>query len=150
MMIYLERDALLRLYLEDEGRDSIKQAVRQVDAVATTAIGYPWARAWLAEACRDGWLNSREYTSVVDRLNLDWGHLVRVPATEAVLKMAGDLADRWALDGRGGIELASALVLCQYGEGIPVFFGAMNRRLGHAAEGEGLAMMTALLDEGVT
>ncbi len=141
MILYLERDALLRLYVGDDGRDGVQRALRQADGVATTALGYPWIRAWLAEARRENWIQSQDYRAVLTRLDLDWGHFVRVPATEAVLRMAGDLSERWALSGLGGVELASALVLCQYGEEFEVKFGALDRRLAHAAEGEGLKMI---------
>lgn len=148
MILYLERDALMRLYVRDDGREEMQRAIRAADAVAATAIGYPWIRAWLAEACRERWLTSKDYTTIRTRMDLDWAHFVRVPASEAVLRLAGDLSERWALGGRAGVELASALVLCQYGEDVEVYFGAVDRRLAHAAEGEGLKMMESILAEG--
>ncbi len=148
MILYLERDALLQLYLRDRGREVVERANREADALATTAIGYPWLRAWLAEAWRDRWISPQHYRAVVTRLDLDWVHFVRVPATDNLLRLSGDLAERWALDGRGSVELASALVLCHYGQEVEVRFGSMDRRLAHAAEGEGLIMMESMLGNG--
>ncbi len=148
MIVYLECDALLRLYLRDHGREAARRAQRKADAVATTAIGYPWLRASLAAACRERWISPQDYQTVLIRMNLDWAHLVRVPATEALLRRSGDLAERWALDGRAGVELASALVLCQYRDDAEICFGSLDRRLAHAAEGEGLKMMELMCSPG--
>ena len=150
MIVYLDRDALVRLYVKERGRDTVRRAVAEATAVATTAIGYPWVREWLGKAVRDGMVSRAGASVILTRLDLDWHHLVRVPAADPVLRLAGDLADRWSLDGRSGMELASALVLRQYGEGCQVGFAAFERRLARAAAEEGLEVLTARLLKGAS
>lgn len=138
MIVYLDRDGLLRLYLRDDGRRDVQKVIREAQAVATTAIGYPWLRAWLAAACREQQISATALRAIVARLDLDWTHLVRVPATDAVLRSAADLAERWALGGRLAVELASALVVRHYQENDELSFVAFDRRLIYAAREEGL------------
>lgn len=141
MVLYLERDGLVRLYVHDRGRDAVRQAVHDAEAVATTAIGYPWVRAWLAEAVREGWLDALALPRIFTRLDLDWGHLIRIPASDAVLRLAGRMSERWAMGGRAAVELASALVLRQYLDEVEIGFATCNHRLARAATEEGLRVI---------
>ncbi len=149
MVLYLERDGLVRLYVNDRGREAVRRAVHDAEAVATTAIGYPWVRAWLAEAARAGWLNASALPVILSRFDLDWDHLVRIPASDALLRLAGQMSERWAVGGRAAVELASALVLRQYLDGTETGFATCNRRLARAATEEGLRVIPSpLLSDG--
>lgn len=89
----------------------MRKAVRTADVVATSVVAYPEARSAFARRRRE-----RAVTAVVLRrlqqaLDRDWRRISRVRLTDAIVRSAGDLAERYALRGFDAIHLASAASL---------------------------------------
>ncbi len=150
MIVFLDGEALLRLYLCDRGRDGVLKATRSAEALAASLATYPWLRARLAAMIRDGDLTPEEVSRATTRLDLDWPHAVRVPLTPDRFRVAGDLADRWALDAVPALELTSALALAQGLTAAPLVVAVFDRRLAAAAAGEGLEVIAIELAEGAS
>lgn len=51
MVIYLDTSALLKLYVEEEGRWLVREAVSTAEAAATSVVAYAEARAGFARRC---------------------------------------------------------------------------------------------------
>ena len=54
MMLYLDTSALVQLYVDEKKSKTVKQAVHQADAVATSLLAYTEARAAFARSRREG------------------------------------------------------------------------------------------------
>lgn len=150
MIVFLDGEAFLRLYVHDRGREWVLQATRGAEALAAALPAYPWLRARLAAMARDGDLAPEEASLAATRLDLDWSHTVRVPATPDLFRTAGELAGRWALDAVGALELASALALAQGLTASSLALAVLDRRLAAAAAAEGLEVLALETAEGAS
>lgn len=72
MVIYLDTSALLKLYVEEEGRELALAAVEESERVATSTVAYAEARAALARRLREGDFTGEEHREVISDLNEDW------------------------------------------------------------------------------
>lgn len=111
MILYLDTSALLKLYVVEEGRNLVEQAVDEATAVATSSVAYAEARASLARKRREGVFSDDELREAVAALEEDWDTFETLTATENVSRLAGNLAEEHALRGFDAIHLASALLI---------------------------------------
>jgi uncharacterized protein len=111
MILYLDTSALIKLYVEERHSAEVAQAVRDADAIATSLLAYPEARATLARAHREHRLSSADLRSALTQFLEDWERIAVIETRDDVLKHAGSLAERHALRGADAVHLASALQL---------------------------------------
>ena len=138
MVVYLDTSALLKLYVEEEGRDLVMSAVEATGKIATSTVAYAEARSGLARRLREGDFTEDEYQGSVSDLDHDWRTYDRLAVSNHVALHAGELADRHALRGFDGIHLASALRFSERFEGLR--FLAFDVRLTNAARAADLTI----------
>ena len=139
MILYLDTSSLVKLYIEEEGSPMVRRQVSEAEAVATSSVAYVEARAAFAGKHRERELSKDEYRYVVDDFCGEWGTYLAIDVSEAVIALAGDLAERHDLRGFDAIHLASALVLRDRLQS-PVAFSCADDRLQAAAKAEGLSI----------
>lgn len=137
MILYLDTSSLVKLYVEEEGSEAVRSQVSNAKAVATSTIAYVEARAAFARKHRAGDLSEEEYHQVLDTFRQEWPAYLAIDASEAIITMAGDLAERHDLRGFDAIHLASALALRDKIQS-PIDFSCADERLTAAAEAQGL------------
>jgi len=137
MILYLETSNLVKLYVEEPDSENIKRRVTESDVVATSLVSYVEARAALARKFREKDLAGSDYETVKAALDRDWDSLFVLKLTDALAKMAGNLAEKHGLRGYDSIHLASALELRKAVASL-VLFSSSDARLGKAARMEGL------------
>jgi len=138
LVVYLDTSALLKLYVEEEGREIVRDAVRSVEVAATSTIAYAEARAGLARRVREGDFTDEEHGRAVKRLDEEWLGYDRQAVSNAVAYHAGELAERHALRGYDSVHLASAVRLSErFGD---LRFLAFDDRLNDAARAAELAV----------
>jgi uncharacterized protein len=138
MVVYLDTSALLKLYIEEEGRELVAEAVASGELLATSIVAYAEARAGLARTWKGGDFTGSEYRNAVSDLDRDWSAYILVRVSERIAYHAGQLAEQHALRGFDAIHLASALHLAErFGE---LRFLAFDRRLTNAAREAGLTV----------
>jgi predicted nucleic acid-binding protein len=98
--------------VNEAGRDLVVRAVGESSRVATAMVSYAEARATFARLLREGGLTEEEHSGVVRALDLRWPTYERPAVTDGLVRLAGDLAQQYALRGYDSIQLASAFV-CQ-------------------------------------
>lgn len=136
-MLYLDTSALVKLYVREASSSEVVARVARTDAVATSRVAYPEARAALARRHRGGGFGATALRRAVSALDRDLGSIVIVELDDALGRRAGNLAEQHALRGFDAIHLASALELAQL-LGTPPEFLAFDDRLTAAARAEGL------------
>jgi len=137
VILYLDTSSLLKLFINEPGSDDVAKWVAETEVLVTSRVAYAEARAALARAHRTARLSVRSYRSVLRSFEDAWGSLALVEASEPLVRLAGDLAERHALRGFDAIHLASAILL-QRETGQPVGFSAWDERLMAAAGVEGM------------
>lgn len=131
MVVYLDTSALLKLYVEEEGRELVREAVKVAERIATSTVAYAEACAGLARRFREGDFTEEEHKRTVKRLGEEWRGYDRLAVSNLVSYRAGELAERYALRGYDSVHLASALRFSERFEGL--IFLAFDDRLNDAA-----------------
>lgn len=139
MILYLDTSALIKLYVAEEGTDSVRDAVSGVNVVAASRVSYVEARAALARAWRESRIGKQDLRHAVTGLNEDWERFLVLEVTSDLARRAGDLAEEYALRAYDALQLASALIL-KGSVGAEVSFLSFDENLSHAAQSAGLTV----------
>ncbi len=134
MILYADTSALMKVVLREDGTTAMLEALREADVVVSAAIAYVEWRAALAAAARQARVTSDAYRRVVNDVERRWANISRVPVDEALIRVAGDLAERAELRGDDAVHLAALLEV-----GVPddVVFACWDAGLRRAARNLG-------------
>lgn len=137
MILYVDTSVLLKLYILEPDSYSVRAALSSADSLASSLVTYAESRAGLARALRGMRLNPEEYERALANFANDWTNVIPLDVDHALVRMAGDMAQQYALKGFDAIHLASAVAF-QRALDEPVHFSAADERLVAAAAAEGL------------
>lgn len=137
MILYLDTSSLVKLYVEEEESLKIETLARSSEATATSIVSYAEARAAFARRFREKSFTSDEHDRLKEFFDKDWRNYFVLNLTQAMVKLAGNLAEKHALRGFDSIHLASALILHRE-VSTPVVFSCFDNKLEKAAVREGL------------
>jgi uncharacterized protein len=137
MILYLETSNLVKLYVREADSGEIARLVSDAEAVATSIIAYAEARAVFARKSREKGITEQDHARIKRDLDSDWEKVFVIKLTDAVVRSAGDLAEKRSLRGFDALHLASALEL-QKAVPLPVLFSSSDGRLRESANEEGL------------
>ncbi len=135
MILYLDTSSLIKLYVEEEGSETVRADVAAADVVATSLLAYPEARAALARLRRERSLSSSGHRRARTAFEEDWERYLVVQVTEPICRTAGDLAERHGLRAYDSVHLSSFRTLRLQGRG-NVRFSSFDRHLNRAAAAE--------------
>jgi predicted nucleic acid-binding protein len=132
LILFCDTSALVKLYiLEDSSRD-MQALAGAASAIAVCRIAWAEMMAALARRVRE-FPNDTDAIEVVrKRLRTDWPRYVVVEVTQALVELAGEYADTFALRGYDSVQLAAARSL-QDMAGEEIQFACFDTRLGKAA-----------------
>ena len=132
MILFCDTSALVKLYiLEDSSRD-MQALAGAASAIAVCRIAWAEMMAALSRRARE-FPNDADAIEVVrKRLRADWPRYVVVEVTQALVELAGEYADTFALRGYDSVQLAAARTL-QDMAGEEIQFACFDTRVGKAA-----------------
>ena len=141
MILFCDTSALVKLYiLEDSSRD-MQALAGAASAIAVCRIAWAEMMAALSRRARE-FPNDADAIEVVrKRLRADWPRYVVVEVTQALVELAGEYADTFALRGYDSVQLAAARTL-QDMAGEEIQFACFDTRLGKAARMLGMPGFT--------
>ncbi|MBX6422672.1 type II toxin-antitoxin system VapC family toxin [Thermosulfurimonas sp. F29] len=138
MIFYLDTSAMVKLYIDEEHSERVKNWVRRSDIIVSSDVSYAEMASALTRAFKEGRISEGDLDSLWNAFVEDWNCYTVVEVSREVLDLAAELIFRHGLRVFDGIHLASALIVTGEGE---VVFGAFDQRLIKAAEKEGLKLM---------
>jgi uncharacterized protein len=141
VILYLDTSNLFKLFVEEQGSEHVEQVAAGAESIALSLVAYAEFRGSLARAKRAGRLTESLYDTALASFEPAWRSYSRVPVTEALINVAGGLAETYFLRGLDAIHLTSAITL-QRELGEDVTFSAADGRLMAAAASEGLLVAT--------
>lgn len=142
MILYLDASALVKLFREEPGSETVRKAVRQAVRSYTHSITYPEARSALARLSGEKRLGVEASAEIKADLEATWLELGIVTPEEPLLRRAGDLAERFALRGFDSVHLAAAEALWNEVEPKADFrFAVFDRSLRAAATELGIEIL---------
>jgi len=133
VITYFDISMLLKLVVDDEsyGAESERLCLES-DYVVCAEIGYAEARAALGSTHRHDRLAATALQTAKDQLELLWEQLSIVVVDTALVRAAGDLAERDCLLGYDAVHLAAAIT------GQATVMASADRHLVNAAHRHGL------------
>lgn len=135
MITYFDTSILMKLLIDDEAyRAESERLWLDADYVVCAEIGYAEARAALAAARRHRRLTAAALRTAKDQLELLWGQVSVVVVDTALVRAAGDLAERDGLRGYDAVHLAAAVA------GQVAVVASADRQLVEAARGRGFGV----------
>ncbi len=137
MILYLDTSSLVKLYVEESESSKIAEMVDSCKVAATSLIAYAEARAAYARRFREKAFGKKEYHLLLSAFEEDWKNYFIIRVKSALVKLAGDFAEKHALRGFDAIHLSSAVTLKNEIES-PVYFSCFDERLLAASGAEGL------------
>ena len=137
MILYLDTSSLVKLYVEETESSKIAEMVDSCKVTATSLIAYAEARAAYARRFREKAFGKKEYHLLLSAFEEDWKNYFIIRIKSALVKLAGDLAEKHGLRGFDAIHLSSAVTLKKE-IGSPVYFSCFDARLTAVSKAEGL------------
>lgn len=133
MILFCDTSALIKLYIREEFTERVLAAAEAASAVAVCRIAWAEAMAALARRSREHPADADLIDRIRERLRNDWDDYAKVEITQALVELAGEYADTFALRGYDSVQLAAVRTLREI-SGDPVRFACFDRRLQQAAE----------------
>jgi len=141
LILYGDTSALLKLYIQEAGTETVQEAIAASDSVTTHVIAYPELRAALAKAARVGRIDSDHLQALVADLHSDWPYFQTLGVDQQMVNRAGELAHQYGLRGYDSVHLAAAEALAARVAPAPFRFAVFDGELTEAARSLGLAMV---------
>lgn len=135
MIAYFDTSILMKLLIDDNTyRPESERLWLDSDYVVCAEIGYVEARAALAAARRHGRLSAGAVRTAKDQLERLWEQVSIAVVDTALVRAAGDLAERDDLRGDDAVHLAAAIA------GQVTVVASADRQLVEAARRRGLGV----------
>ncbi len=144
MILFLDTSALVKLYVEEAGSETVRGWVDVASEIACQWVAYVEARSALAAKWSLGDLSDAELAECKKELEWDWECYHRVVVTQPLLRRAGALSEQLGVRAYDSVHLAGAEYL-QSSLGVPITFGSFDRRQADAAAR--LGMLIAPVDD---
>lgn len=139
MILFCDTSALVKLYLEEDFSAEVRELAADAQAIAVVRIAWAEIMAALARRAREQPADADAIEVVRTRLTKDWQDFAIMEVTHALVVLAGEYADTFALRGYDSVQLAAARQLHESAEEA-LCFACFDSRLNKAARV--LGMMT--------
>jgi uncharacterized protein len=137
VIVYCDTSALLKLYVRESHTQSVEALVTQAAAVSVCRIAWAEAQAASARRLREQPDAAGPIETAKGRLVRDWPAYVVIEVSQAVVELAGEYADSFALRGYDAVQLAACASFARELR-LPVRFACFDQRLNKAARVLGL------------
>jgi|SRR5579859_5020738 len=138
MLLYLDTSSLVKLFIEEQHSDRVREWADAVDVVLTCRVAYAEAVSAFSRRRREGELRPADYRKVMRAFDAQWESFGRLEFDERV---AGRLAAKHALRGFDAIHLSAARMLISDARGTSIAFSSFDNRLNRAAEKENMTVL---------
>jgi predicted nucleic acid-binding protein len=108
VILYLDTSALLKLYVDEQDSQSVRELYSQAGFVCTHLIAYVELLFGVAKARSLGGLSAEQQAQLLGEINTSWRQLEVVEIDEILTRRAGHLALRHVLRGFDAVHLAAA------------------------------------------
>ena len=132
MILFCDTSALLKLFVDEIGSDSMAKARSDSEAIAVCRITWAESMAAFAQRSRVKGANQAGLAQAKSRFENTWSNFVISEVTQPLVEKAGMYAEAFALRGYDSVQLAAAHNLHEQFV-LPLTFACFDRRLSQAA-----------------
>jgi uncharacterized protein len=133
VILYCDTSALLKLFVDEEGSDSMVKARDSFEGLAVCRITWAESMAAFAQRSRVKGANQPALAKARTALEQVWPSLAIADVTQPLVEKAGVYAEAFALRGYDSVQLAAAHTLHEQ-FALPIIFACFDRRLHQAAQ----------------
>lgn len=133
MTLYLDTSSAIKLYISEAGSDTVRAIVEAATVVATSVVTYAETRAALARLRRERALTAAQFRSAKREFEQQWPSFVRLDATDALCRTAGELGEEYGVRGFDSVHLASFAEVARRAGPRETRFSSFDDRLNKAA-----------------
>ncbi len=138
MIIYLDTSSLVKLYVEEDYSDNVREWIEEAEIVATCRIAYPEAMSAFHRRFRSGDFLEDEYRSLTTKFSEEWDTFVAIDFDE---RQAGQLVEKYGLKGLDAVHLSSVKLLDAVEKTLVISFSSFDEKLNDSASAEGFAVL---------
>jgi uncharacterized protein len=139
LILYLGTSSLVKLYLDEEFSDIVREWVEQAEIVATCRVAYAELISALDKRFRKGDLSAADYEFISKAISEDWPNLATIDFDEFETV---NLIRKYGLHRVDAIHVSAAKLLKKWQPDISIFFSSADVKLCRAAEREGIRVLT--------
>lgn len=139
MILYLGATSLIKLYIEEDYSDIVREWVDQAEIVVTCRVAYTQIIAAIDSRFRKGDIAPEDRELLLAGFSKDWSNFVTVDFDEYE---TGRLINKYGLKRMAAIHLSAAISVKKKLGDIPLTFTSVNTELDKAAASEGLRIRT--------
>jgi predicted nucleic acid-binding protein len=139
VILYCDSSAFVKLYVAEPGSEQVAALAAASAAIAVCRITWAEAMAALARRAREQPGDSAALEEAQRQLRADWPDFLILELTQALVELAGEYADAFALRAYDSLQLAAASMLQRERPGA-VTFACFDARLVKAARALGMAV----------
>jgi uncharacterized protein len=132
VILFCDTSALVKLYVREEFSDEVRALADRAKAIAVSRISWAETMATLARRVRESPVDAEAIEVVRVNFRSDWSSFAIIEVTQALVELAGDYADTFALRGYDSVQLAAARMLQEATNGT-FCFACFDTRLKNAA-----------------
>lgn len=132
MILFCDTSALLKLFVDEIGSDSMAKARSNSEAIAVCRITWAESMAAFAQRSRVKGANQAGLAQAKSLFENTWSNFVISEVTQPLVEKAGMYAEAFALRGYDSVQLAAAHNLHEQFV-LPLTFACFDRRLSQAA-----------------
>lgn len=140
MILFCDTSALMKLYIIEADSKALRERLAETEAVAVCRVSWAEAHAALSRRAREVPEDAAVIEQAKVALAQDWPHFVVMDVNQALVELAGEYADAFALRGYDSIQLAAAFEAGRIAMS-PVCFACFDARLNKAAKMLGLTCL---------
>lgn len=138
MILFCDTSALVKLYIAEDSSREMRALAGTAAVVAVCRIAWAEMMAAMARRARESPSDAQALDIAGQRLRADWPQYAVVEVTQAIVELAGNYADTFALRAYDSVQLAAARSLQELA-GDEVQFACFDTRLCKAARTLGMA-----------
>ena len=133
MILFCDTSALLKLFIDEQGSESMINARSSSKGIAVCRITWAESMAALAQRTRFKGTNQSGLAQARSMFEHAWPGFVIADITQPLVEKAGVFAEAFALRGYDSVQLAAAHQLHEQ-FALPLTFACFDRRLNQAAK----------------
>ncbi len=134
MMIYMDTSDVLKLFLEQEGCETVRQLIQDASELKTSVVTYPEARSAFARLARERRIPKAILDEALRDFERFWPTYSASEVDETLAFEAGELAERYRLRGCDSVQLACYARIVRASAPGEVLFSSSDVRLARAAQ----------------
>jgi uncharacterized protein len=132
LILFCDTSALVKLYVQEDGTDTVTARADASETLAVCRIAWVEAMSALARRAREQPTDATAIARARHRFAADWPLYLTLEVTQELVVLAGDYAEAFALRAYDSVQLAAAQTLHLEMPG-EVEFACFDSRLSKAA-----------------